>query len=63
MINQRRYREKLKSGVASKNGSEITHKTYKQSNAKYMKECRLRKKIAVIKTYADTNTETPATKQ
>jgi len=38
VISQRKYRERLKSGEASKEGSEITYETYKQSNASYMRE-------------------------
>ena len=60
---QRRYRLRLKEGKPGKEGSEITYETYKQSNAKYMKEYRLRKKITVIKAYADVNPEPSAKTQ
>ena len=58
---QKRYRQKLKSGVAGKEGSEITYETYKKNNASYMREYRAQKKIATIKAYAEENTE-PKTK-
>ena len=63
VIAQRKYRERLKSGTAGKEGSETTYETYKKSNAEYMRTYRKNKKIAVIKAYADTNTDPPAKTQ
>ena len=60
VIAQRKYRERLKAGTSGKNGSDTTYDTYKKSNAKYMREYRKNKKIAVIKAYADTNPEPQA---
>ena len=60
VINQRKYRERLKNGTAGKEGSETTYETYKKSNAEFMRTCRANKKIAVIKAYADTSTEPQA---
>ena len=57
---QRRYRMRLKAGEPSKEGSETTYETYKKTNAEYMRKYRAQKKIAVIKAYADTNTEPQA---
>jgi len=48
---QRRYRERLRSGVASKNGSETTYES-KKSNANCMRTYRAHKKIATIEAYA-----------
>jgi len=64
VIGQRKYRERLKNGGPSKEGSETTYETYKQSNALYMRKYRSEKKIAVIKAYAEANpAEPPATTQ
>jgi len=63
VISQRKYRERLKSGEASKEGSEITYETYKKNNAEYMREYRKNKKIAAIKVYAEENPEPPAKTQ
>jgi len=60
VINQSKYRERLKSGEAGKNGSETTCDSYKKSNANYMRTYRANKKIAVIKAYAETNPEPQA---
>jgi len=60
VIAQRRYREGLKYGTSGKEGSETTYDTYKKSNAEYIRTYRANKKIAVIKTYADTNPELQA---
>ena len=46
---QRRYQERLKNGVAGKNGSETTYDSCKKANANYMRDYRKNKKIAVIK--------------
>ena len=63
VIAQRKYRERLKSGTAGKEGSETTYDTYKKSNAEYMRTYRANKKIAVIKAYDDANPEPPAKTQ
>ena len=61
VINQRKYRERLKNGTPGKEGTTTTYETYKKSNAEYMRKYRSEKKIATIKAYAETNPE-PQTK-
>jgi len=63
VIAQRKYRERLKSGEAGKEGSEMTYASYKKSNAEYMRKYRSEKKIATIKAYAEENPEPKAKTQ
>jgi len=64
VIAQRKYRERLKSGKPSKEGSEMTYETYKKTNVGYMRKYHSEKKIVIIKPYAEENpAEPPATTQ